>query len=276
MKLTYTLFTLTALAAVAQPRLLLNGLAKPGARIQQQTTAAKPMIITQTSDTAIPFITNGDGLRTRITLLNLENTAATYQIVFVSSEGTTYNVPWTDRDPSGNIRGTIQPNSMVELLTTGEGEITTGWSLASATGARVVFTAHNETATGDGHWNTATFYPGNSNSKRQKIRFDNRDGYETTLVLNNINTTATPVTIAVRDAAGRLIGVLDGVSMDVLNQYAIRMSEDFPASAGILGTVEISIPTSSRSGASVLGVRLNASNGAIDLIDSFSTVAWSQ
>ena len=271
MKLTFTLLMMT-LAATAQPRFL-DRIGKPGTA---KSAASQPMIITQTSDTAIPFITNGDGLRTRVTLLNLEATAATYQITFIDSDGRTYNVPWTDRNPVGTIRGTIQPNSMVEFLTTGAGDITTGWSLASATGARVVFSAHNELITADGSWSSATYYPGNANSKRQKIRFDNRDGFVTNLIFTNHNVTAVAVTITIRDANGKELGTIDGASMAAINQYRIDLVNDFPATVGTLGTVEFSIPTTSRSGMSVLGLRLNSSSGEIDLIDSFSTVAWSQ
>ncbi len=276
MKLTLSLLLLTLAASAQQPRSLAK-LRKPGSTSSAAKAAAGqlPQIITQTSDTAIPFITNGDGLRTRITLLNLEATAATYQIVCVNSEGLGYPVPWADREPTNSVRGTIQPNSIVELTTTGTGGITTGWALASATGARVVFSAHNETATPDGGFSVATYYPGNANSKRQKIRFDNRDGYSTNIVFNNINTASAALTIIVRDAAGKEIGRLEA-PMDSANQYAMDMAEDFPASAGILGSVEFSIPTASRSGVGVLGLRLNSSNGAIDLIDAFSTVAWSQ
>ena len=64
--------------------------------------------------------------------------------------------------------------------------------------------------------------------------------------------------------------------MAALNQYGFEMVDDFPASVGIVGSLEITIPTASRSGVSVLGLRLNLNNGTIDMIDSFSTVAWSQ
>jgi hypothetical protein len=237
---------------------------------------ARPAIITQTSDTAIPLVTNGDGLRTRITLLNLENTTASYQMVFVDGDGRSYAVPWAHMDPASTVRGTVPPNSVVELVTSGAGEITTGWSLAAATGARVVFSAHNEVLTADGLWNSATYYPGNATSKRHKIRFDNREGYNTTIVINNINTVETPVTIIIRNAEGTEIASVTDSVLAGANQYALRLPEEFPATEGILGTIEISIPTTNRSGISLLGFRLNTANGSFDLIDSFSTVAWSQ
>ena len=138
-----------------------------------------------------------------------------------------------------------------------------------------MFSAHNEVASPRGGWASATYYPGNANSKRQKIRFDNSDGYTTNIILSNINTASAAATITVRDADGKQIGLLEGL-LESANQYRLDMANDFPASAGIAGTVEISIPTSSRSGVAVLGFRLNSNNGTIDLIDAFSTVAWSQ
>jgi hypothetical protein len=278
MKLTLSFFFLMTGALSAQQLPFLAKLQKPGSTAAVKAAKAageRPMIITQTSDTAIPFVTNGDGLRTRITLLNLEATAATYQIVFVTSDGFSYRPPFVGIEPTNSLRGTIQPHALVELVTDGQGGITTGWALASATGSRVVFAAHNETASPLGGWSSTTYYPGNANSKRHKIRFDNRDGYTTNITLNNINTASAAATFVVRDMEGAQIGFFEG-TLESANQYVLDMPNDFPASAGIAGTVEISIPASSRSGVGVLGFRINSGNGAVDLIDAFSTVAWSQ
>lgn len=255
--------------------LLSKRLANPSSRTASASQGDRAQIITQASDTATPWVVNGDGMRTRYTLVNLENTAATYQIVFVTSEGTQYRVPWAGMDPTNVLRGTIQPNSTLEFVTDGHGETTQGWSLASATGARVIFTAQNERMIADGVWHSTSYYPSNSLSKKVKVRFDNRDGYTTKIIVNNLNTAGTRVAITVRDADGNTIGELEGF-MDAANQYGIDVREDFPLSQGLAGTIEIAIPTTNRSGVSALGVRLNSETGGIDMFDAFSTVAWSQ
>lgn len=228
--------------------------------------------VVQPGDGVLPVLMNGPGLRSVIQLVNLEDRIVDYQIFFVSGDGRSASMPIGDKGIVGQLQGVILPNSSIEMSTTGTGDTQTCWALALSAG-RIATQFSLQERDSQGVWRSSTQLGSNSSVKKVRLVFDNTQNYATTAVLTNVNTEGnTLLSVTVRNTKGEELGG-GQYSMAALNQYAIRLADEYPATIGQRGTLEISIPSSSRFGVGLMGVRMH-NNGSFDLLDSLALVNW--
>ncbi len=273
--MTHTLMTLIGCAVLA------------GGQTIQETMAALPLptheagqakagtlrpVVVQGSDAGAPFVINDNGIRTSFRIVNLENRTAEYLIQFLTPKGEPLEFPLEEKGAVSALRGTIAPNSMLELRSTGAGGTVLGWAVLVGPAARIATQVSIQTRYADGSWHSTSHHGANAVVKRVKAPYDNRGGYATSVLFANPNSEDVGLTVVIRDAKGEVLArqtyLLAGS-----HSYSIPLVKQFPATEGGTGTVEFAIPAGSTLGFPAVSLRVHE-RGAIELLDALTLTDW--
>jgi hypothetical protein len=237
-----------------------------------KTTTAGRMVVVQATDAVLPWLLNDKGHRSVIRMVNLESSTANYIINFMTAKGEAMVFPLVGRTPSSELRGTIPPNGILELTSTGEGQLVLGWGLALSTSARVATSISIQEQGPDGSWLSSTHQAANASVQRMKVPFDNTDGSTSYVIFCNVNVTGpTPATVIVRGSGGEELGRTT-YALAGWGQYSLDVTQISVEATGRTGTVEFVIPQTSELG--IGGVSVKMRRYGIDLLDALALTSW--
>jgi len=237
-----------------------------------KTTSASRSVVVQATDAVLPVLLNGDGMRSIIRMVNLENSTADYMINFMDKDGAAMAFPLEGRQAATALRGTIPANAVLELKSTGRGPTVSGWAIALSTSARISTSVTLQDLAADRELRSSTHHASNASVKKMRASFDNTNGTVTKVVFSNVNVTGpTPLTVIVRDTTGAELGRASYV-MAAWGQYNIGATDVTASAEGRSGTIEFSIPQSSEFG--IGGVSIRITPTGFDLLDVMALTSW--
>ena len=199
----------------------------------------------------IAHIADGGGISMNITVENLDDVANTWQLILYDDSGALLAVA-TDVGTLSIFGGTLPPHGSFTIHTLGAGATATqGWAAVVSAGTiagSVVFKVNTPPWSG-----SETMLPLDTwHNNRFALAFDHTGTNTTGLAMANPSrTTAITVTITFKDQNGA--GIASSTfSMPPFTHRTSVATNDFPATNGMAGTVEISTTGASMS---VLGLR---------------------
>jgi hypothetical protein len=202
----------------------------------------------------IAHIADGGGITMDITVVNLDDTPNTWQLILYDESGALLPVA-TNFGTLSTFGGTLLPHASLTIHTFGAGATATqGWAelVTSGTiGGSVVYNVSAPPWTG-----SAAMLPlDTGRNDRFALVFDHTGTNITGLAMANpSSTTAIPVTVTFKDQNGAVI-VSKSFSMPPFTHQASVTTTDYPATKGKSGTIEVSTSGSSMS---VLALRFGA------------------
>ncbi|HEV2200467.1 MAG TPA: hypothetical protein VGR73_11660 [Bryobacteraceae bacterium] len=199
----------------------------------------------------IAHIADGGGITMNITVVNLDDTANTWQLIMYADSGALLPIA-TDVGTLNTFGGTLAPHGSFTIHTLGAGATATqgwAWLITSGTiGGSVVFKVNAAPWSG-----SETMLPLDTwKNNRFSLVFDHTGTNTTGLAMANpSSTTAIAVTVTFKDQSGAVI-VTKSFSMPPFTHTTSVATNDFPLTNGKTGTVEISTTGASMG---VLGLR---------------------
>lgn len=189
-------------------------------------------------ESTIPYLLDGDGWKTVITVVNLEDTAATFSLRFYTPTGALTEYP-TNLGSTNTITQTLPARGSVTIETLGTNTaLSQGWAYLDTTfivGGTAIF---RKTVPGlppleSSEPLSATIY------NRMAFAFDNTGGGGTGLaVVNSIMDTTATVFLVFRAEDGTQFFV-DSFALPPLNSTSFTVADRYPQTAGKRGTFEL-------------------------------------
>ncbi len=192
------------------------------------------------TDRIVPLIQDGDGWHTSITLVNLENTPARFELLMHTRIAQPWVLPVTGvATPTndGYVRGTLPANGSISIRTNGPGSTAErGYAfLFSPDGATIGITASvQQAATG-----TSLAIPQSPEREdRFRLPFDNTGGANTSLLwLSETPYAIANYTAVASDGTILLIGRYQFSAQDADTQDLFSLAERFPELKDCKGTI---------------------------------------
>ncbi|MBL8211565.1 MAG: hypothetical protein JNK87_12665 [Bryobacterales bacterium] len=213
------------------------------------------------SDIAFPFVVNGDGVATKLQLINFEAREVEYEIFFLDDEGFPIRLPIRDRGNVSSFKARISNLGSTTIETTATGDLTIAWAFFDAGTNKVAGNAVLELGTELGIF--AASYPAQFfGDKRVKAYFDNTRDNETDFSIVNISTSDAEVAVTLRgeDGSSMKAETIRITSLGVANYTPADASH---AARGARGTIDISYPAGQRGGVAVLGIQFYSGDGGL-------------
>lgn len=210
-----------------------------------------------TGDIVLAQLANGEGWRTMVTLVNLENVPATATVWFVSDFGDPLSLPIVGLGTYPGVSFTIPVNGSGTFETAGgTGAVTQGWAFIESNqrvGAMAIFRWSHPVFGGPIY--EAVVPAASPFDKRQVLPFDHTAGYRTGVAIANFSTSAITILATLRNEQGQVFGSAS-LTLGPARHGAWFFQEVFPSSIGRRGTVEF---TTGSTGMVPLGLRISAS-----------------
>ncbi len=210
-------------------------------------------------DNVLPQVADGLGWMTRITLVNMGTTTATFDLYFYLDSG----APWAiqlsgSSTPSSVWSGTIPAGGSIFLETAGGGSsTTTGWAYL-LTQDWISGVASFKADWVDPVTSKAVFAEGvvpfaPENDVDFFIPFDNRNGYVTSIALvNPYLSQSVTLSVQFRNPDGTIIKT-DSIPLTPLQHMAFETTSKYPETVGKNGVIEF-LKTAGTAGASGMGL----------------------
>ncbi|MBL8219219.1 MAG: hypothetical protein JNL62_08310 [Bryobacterales bacterium] len=233
-----------------------------------KTNLGRAALVTD-GDFVMPFIANGDGLRTRIRLLNMENKAVDLELFFIDDDGFDAPVDLRDLGTVENVRLRIPARGVTTVETNARGDDQVVWSFFDAGTNRIAAAVSVEIEGEDGLLGVS--YPATHfEDYVTETFFDNTEGSETEISVINLDTRDSTIRVIVRDVDGRQIHTS---TRDVAGFGAAGFvpADAVRAARGARGSVEFQQSDSSKAGVAVVAVQFFDS-GAINIFPGFSVL----
>jgi hypothetical protein len=218
-------------------------------------------------DFVMPFIANGDGLRTRIRLMNMENRDVDLELFFIDDDGFDAPVDLKDLGTVENLRLRIPARGVTTVETNARGDDQVVWSFFDAGTARIAATVSVEIEGEDGLLGAS--YPATHfEDYVTETFYDNTEGTETEISVINLDTRDSAIRVVVRDAEGRRIHTS---TRDIPGFGAAGFvpGDAVRAARGARGSVEFQQSGNSKAGVAVVAIQFFDS-GAINIFPGFS------
>jgi len=216
-----------------------------------------------TSTSLFPHFASGAGWNTRLILINSGLSPITARLNFMTDTGTLVALPLNLPQTSGTaplLASTLErtlaagATLVIDTASTASTE-QDGWVQVLTTGAVSGYDNYR-LSTSNGF--REVFLPLQSASANTLlIPFDHTDGYVTGIAIANTSTVNGTVGVTIRDDSGNLI-LTTTTAVPTQGHKSFMLAADYPAAAGIRGTVEFDGPGSGGIGA--LGVRAGANH----------------
>jgi hypothetical protein len=220
----------------------------------------RPRAVVAPLDRILPDILDGGGASTSITIVNLDSQPADFQLFFVDVSGNLVAIPVRQlSDPANTIQGTVPVGGSVTIDTAGQASTATdAWALLGSPSGRAIGATVIEHYHVEGVPDTdATLSLASLVETSFRLAFDNRNGASAGLMLIHSDVPSAPtakITLVFRDGDGNVLKQFSG-SLPPLQKAISVFTSDFPETAGVVGTVDVS---STGRQLAALGLRLNS------------------
>jgi hypothetical protein len=237
----------------------------------RQAADTSPRVVVFTGDRVIPQFVDGGSWQTAITVLNLENHATSFDVLFLDDNGNDFFVPISGQ---GTVRGmTISLDTAASFTFQSTGRnpgLTSGWALLSqsnsdSVGIFAIFRQFNP----GGQPQEAVVPSVNQFASHFVLPFDNTI-YITGIALANPTTNFVDIPVNIRNEAGQIIDTRH-FSLGPYGHAAFALPTMWPSTNGIRGAIEF---LTSGFGVGALGLRFNGS--AFTSLNVLENFAWTQ
>jgi hypothetical protein len=211
-----------------------------------------------TSGGSFAHLASGDGWQTTFVLVNTGTSSTSATLKFFNDQtGAPLSLQLAFPQSGGGITMTIPTyttqlaaGATVLIVSSGAPQLLTGSAQLTTTGnvsGFVIFRHNNQEAVVPLESRNANAYI---------LAFDNTNGTSTGIALNAVSTQQVNVPVVVRDETGTQIAT-DTIALAANGHYAFTLvSDKYPATANIRGTIEFDTPAGAQIGA--LGIRIPA------------------
>jgi hypothetical protein len=277
MKVVSALAAALLLLAVAAPGADRTGLRRSGKGIRTQVKKpsagrsavrdrARSVLISD-GDVVLPYILNGDGLRSRIHLMNLDSTEVDLELYFVDDEGFGVEVDLKERGAADTVKVRIAPHGTATLETSGQGDNPPAWAFFDAGTARIGASVSLDITDNGVVWG-ATYSALHYADQRVSAVFDNTSGSDCEISIVSISDKEENVTIVVRDADGKELHKTTA-ALAPYGAMGFTPAQSTRAAINIRGSVEAFIEGESTGGVGVLSVQFY-DQGGINFLPGFT------
>lgn len=233
-----------------------------------RTSLARAVLVSD-GDFIMPFIANGEGLRTRIRLLNMETEAVDLDLFFVDDDGFDTPVDLKDLGSVENVRLRIPARGVTTIETNARGDDYVVWGFFDAGNARVAATVSVEISGEDGLIGVS--YPATHfEDFITATVFDNTEGSDTEVSVINLDTNGSEIRVIVRDAGGRQIHTSTR-NIPGFGAAGFVPADAASAAQGARGSVEFRQRDGSKAGVAVVAVQFYDS-GAFNIFPGFAVL----
>lgn len=233
-----------------------------------KTNLGRAALVTD-GDFVMPFVANGDGLRTRIRMLNMENKAVDLELFFIDDDGFDAAIDLKDLGLKQSLQLRIPARGLTTVETSARGDDQVVWSFFDAGTNRIAATVSVEIEGQDGLLGVS--YPATHfEDYVTETFFDNTEGSETEISVINLDTRDSTIRVIVRDDEGRQIHTS---TRDIAGFGAAGFvpADAVRAARGARGSVEFQQRDSSKAGVAVVALQFFDS-GAINIFPGFSVL----
>ncbi len=233
-----------------------------------RTSMGRAALVTE-GDFVMPFIANGEGLRTRIRLLNMENSDVDLDLFFIDDDGFDAPIDLKDRGTVDNVKLRIPARGVTTIETNARGDDQVVWSFFDAGNARIAATVSVEISGEDGLLGVS--YPATHfEDYVTETFFDNTEGSETEISVINLDTGDSSIRVIVRDADGRQIHTSTS-DIPGFGAAGFVPADAVRTARGARGSVEFRQRDDSKAGVAVVALQFFDS-GAINIFPGFSVL----
>jgi hypothetical protein len=191
---------------------------------------------------SVAHIAAGGGWKTTVVLVNTSASSAGAHLTFFDDNGSPLSLPLSfpqtgDSSTASQVNRTIAANASLMVETVGADAVVTG-SMQLAVDGQVSGYVILEYVP-SGQEAVVPFETGGANA--YVIPFDHTGGIATGTAVNNVSDMAIDVPVVLRDEAGNQIGT-GSIPLAANGHAAFVLSNQFPVTANIRGTVEFGTP----------------------------------
>jgi hypothetical protein len=239
------------------------------ARLAYQAARQRATLVTS-ADVVLPFVLNGEGITTRIRLVNMEDQPVELEMLFVDDFGVGAEVDIKGKGFVPTVKTTLAAGGSFTIETSGTGDEQLVWAFFDAGRNNVGATATIEVAEEQGTYG-ASYSAQYLGDTRVLASFDNTNGADSEIsIISTDVDEEVEVSIRLRKEDGSPILATTG-SIPPLGAVGFVPADEDSGAENVRGSVEISIPSDSRGGLAVVVVQFFES-GFLTLLPGFSTV----
>jgi hypothetical protein len=239
--------------------------------VQRQAASRSPGVVVFTGDRVIPQFVDGASWQTTITVVNLENHATSFDVLFLDDNGNDFFVPIEGVGVVSGLTVSLDTAASTTFGTTGTSpNLTQGWALLSQTnsdsvGMFAIFRQFNP----GGQAQEAVVPSVNQFASHFVLPFDNTL-FTTGIALANPTTSSVVIPLNIRNEAGQIIDTKQ-FSLGPYEHAAFALPDEWASTIGIRGNIEF---LTSGFGVGALGLRFNGS--AFTSLNVLENFAWTQ
>ncbi len=212
-------------------------------------------------------VADGGGLQTAVTLVNLQDVAAFYILLFHNNQGAPLTLV-TDMGTGDSFSGSLQPGASITITTAGVSSTNAeGWAEVQTDGV-IGGTALYRVSVAPWIGAEATLPIDTNLSTRFVFNFDQTSNAATGIAYVNPLSSAITVTVSIRNENGSAY-VTDTFTIPPMNHGSFVLVSKYPLSGGKRGTIQIST-----AGAYMNVLALRFSGASIASILPLTSVLW--
>ncbi len=233
--------------------------------------ASEPRVVVFAGDRVIPQFVDGGLWQTSLTLVNLENHATSFDILFLDDNGYDFSVPISGTGTVKGLHVSLDAAASVTVQSTGRNpNLTTGWALLSQTNSDSVgmFAIFRQFIPG-GQAQEAVVPSVNQFASHFVLPFDNTN-FITGIAMANPTTSSVVIPVNIRNEAGQIIDTRK-FSLPPYGHAAFALPDVWSSTIGIRGNIEF---LTSGFGVGALGLRFNGA--AFTSLNVLENIAWTR
>jgi hypothetical protein len=245
---------------------------KDAVKVQQRRNQLKPDVVVFTGDTVIPHFIDGQAWQTSITLINLENHATSFSVLFFQDNGQDLYVPVLGLGLVRGVNVSLGTAASVTFETAGTAlGLSSGWALLSQPNTDSVgsFAIFRHSPPGQ-QAQEAVVPTVNQFEDHFVLPFDNTGQYVTGVALSSPTLQAVVIPVNIRNEQGQIVDKRL-FSLGAYAHSAFVLPSTWTSTAGIRGTAEF---LTSGFGVGALGLRF--SGNAFTSLNVLSNFSWTQ
>jgi len=257
-------------AAGAERKGIRRGVKRDSTKVQSSRTAIRDYarsVLVSDGDVVLPYILNGDGLRSRIHLMNLEASDVEMELFFVDDEGFAVDVDMKDRGLVDAVKLKIAAHGTATLETSAKGESSPVWAFFDAGSAKIGASVTLDITDNGVLWG-ATYSALHYADQRVAAVFDNTAGSDCEISIVSISDVEETVAIVVRDADGKQIHKTTA-KLPPYGALGFTPADATRAAINIRGSVEAFVEGRSSGGVGLLSVQFY-DKGGINFLPGFT------
>jgi hypothetical protein len=228
-----------------------------------------PRVVVFTGDRVIPQFVDGDTWQTAITVVNLENHATSFDVLFFDDNGFNLDVPVSGLGVVHGVTISLQTAGTFTFQTTGSTfNLAADWALLSQSNSDSVgiFAIFRQTVAGR-QAQEAVVPSVNQFDSHFVLPFDNTF-YTTGVALANPTSSRVSIPVNIRNEEGQIIDTHQ-FSLGAYSHSSFVLTDAWSSTAGRRGTLEF---LTSGFGVGALGLRFNG--GAFTSFNVLENIAW--